>query len=196
MRRDLVMGVFFLCLGLFGIFVHLFEGTWQYLFWFSNHLALLLALGFFLRNKFIFSYAFVLGILPELAWVIDFLIQIAGGQFLGISDYMFVPGYPRLLFFLALQHGVNLLGILYGIKRFGFHQKAWIGGLVHGIAIWILGFFLSTELNVNCSWQNCMAGLQISNTAWQIAWPLFMIMQIFVVYCCAKFLFRASVKTV
>ncbi len=170
---DIILGCVFFGLGIAGIIIHFQQGVEQDLFWLSNHWALINGIAFLSGSSFIFSSVTVLGIIPELFWVVDFLFLLfTGHQLFGITNYWFAPEYSIVLKILNLQHIINPLAALYGVKRFGFHHKAWIGGIGYGIFIWLIGLLIIGRVyNVNCAWKNCILFLPIPDLVWQIAWP-------------------------
>lgn len=180
---DLVLGIFFLLVGIIGIFIHFQQKVGVQLLWLSNHWALINGVAFLMRSSFIFSYVVVLGVVPELFWIVDFLFMLAGQPLFGITNYWFAPDYPMSMAMLSLQHILNPFAALYGLLRFGFHKKAWLGSVIHGLAIWLIGLVLvNPSYNINCAWSNCLGALPIPDQVWQISWPLIMIAHIALVY--------------
>lgn len=167
--HDKVLGIFFLVIFIASTIFYIKQKWWYEFFWLSNHWALINGIAFLMRSRFMFSYIVALGIIPELFWVIDFLMMVQGHHFLGITNYWFDKSYPFSLKLIALQHFLNPFASIYGIARFGFHKKAWIGALIHGIALLLISWiFFGAAENVNCVWRNCFASIFIPDFIWRL----------------------------
>jgi hypothetical protein len=91
-------------------------------------------------------------------WTIDFsYVFFVGSPFLGITDYLFLPG-PLMDKLVSLQHLFTLpfaiLGLyLIKIKR----NDVWIISYMEMMIIFIVSrLFTAREYNVNCVYDNCM----------------------------------------
>jgi len=192
-----LLGVLLVFFGFFGVFLHLREGVWYHLFWFSNHWMLLLGIGFLfyskypLQSNFIISYSLVLGIVPELFWNIDFLYRfLIGIDLFGITTYWFV-GQKTPVYYLGLQHFITPIIAFSGTYYTGgIHRKAWLGAIMHGIGLSLIGFLFSSELNINCAWKSCMLELPISGVVWVMLFPFVMIAIIFGTYVILEKVFK------
>lgn len=166
-KSDIALGILFTAVYLASSLVYFNQKLWYEFFWLSNHWALMNAIGFLARSRFVLSYIVVLGIVPELIWVADFLSMLAGQPFMGITNYWFEADYPVYLKITALQHLLNPFASIYGVVRFGFHKKAWLGAAVHGAALFIASLFLEKGQNVNCAWKSCFPLVQMPSFVWQ-----------------------------
>ena len=166
---DIFLGVFFIAVFIVSGFVYIQQGWWYEFFWLSNHWALINGIAFLARSRFLFSYIVSLVIIPELFWIVDFVFMLNGHHLFGITNYWFDQNYPYVLKIIALQHLFNPFASIYGIARFGFHRKAWIGAFTHGIIIGLASlYFFDKTLNVNCVWKNCMTSIPMPDFVWRV----------------------------
>lgn len=192
---DALFGVFSLIIFIAASVVYINKHLWYEFFWLSNHWALINGIGFLTRSKFLFSYVVVLGIIPEIFWVMDFLLMIQGHTFLGITSYWFDKSYPFSLKLIALQHLINPFVSIYGIARFGFHKKAWIGALIHGTFLLLISLmFFSKAENVNCVWRNCFASIPMPDFIWKIILLVGIMVHIWLVTYLIKFIITISIS--
>lgn len=192
-NADILLGILFIAVFVVSGFFFIQQKLWYEFFWLSNHWALINGIGFLTRKKFVFSYIVVLGIVPELLWVLDFFFMSFNQPFLGITNYWFNQDYSPYLKVISLQHLLNPFASLYAIARFGFHKKAWVGALVHGIAVWLISLMLlDKKYNVNCVWTNCISFIQMSNLAWQIILLLAMALHIWLITHLVHFFTKTS----
>jgi len=176
---DFLLGFFFLAIFFVSSISYIKKGLWYEFLWLSNHWALINGIAFLARSKFMFSYISVLGIIPELFWAVDFGLMSFGQPFLGITDYWFDISYPGSLKIIALQHLINPFASIYGIMRFGFHRKAWIGATAHGLGIFLLSLiFFGRNDNVNCAWKSCIPSVSVPDFMWQSLFVAAMIIHI------------------
>lgn len=192
---ELLIGIFFITIFTISSIFYIKQKLWYEFFWLSNHWALINGVAFLTRNRFVFSYIVALGIIPEILWVIDFALMSNGIPFLGITNYWFDSAYPLTLKIIALQHLLNPFASIYGIMRFGFHKKAWIGSILHGFSIFIVSLvFFGTKDNVNCVWKNCLPSIPMKDTTWQILLVSAIMLHIFLVTYAAKLFMRRAKK--
>ncbi len=93
--------------------------------------ALLLTLaGIWLENPLLLSIATVGILLPQLFWLIDFIVRLGGHTLSGMTDYMFESQRSRLLRGLSLFHGWLPVLLIYLLTLTGYDARAlpcWIG---------------------------------------------------------------------
>ncbi|OQA36188.1 MAG: hypothetical protein BWY54_00192 [Candidatus Dependentiae bacterium ADurb.Bin331] len=145
--------------------------------WLSD-IGLFLTIGaFWLQAPILISMACV-GILPqEIAWNIDFIIQLLTGfQLLGLSNYMFDAQLPLFLRALSLFHiGLPLIWI-WCVMKFGYARSA---ARLMTYLIWVIlsWTYLFTDPTENINWV-----FMPSQNNWQFispfAWFLFVIIGI------------------
>ena len=66
-------------------------------------------------------------LLPQAAWLVDFLCGFFGPCPLGIAAYMFDPGIPRFARALSLFHGWLPILLVYLVWRLGYDRRALVG---------------------------------------------------------------------
>ena len=64
---------------------------------------------------------------PQLLWLVDFFVGLAGGHLAGLTDYMFDENRPLYLRGLSLFHGWLPLLLLYLVWRVGYDRRALAG---------------------------------------------------------------------
>lgn len=62
--------------------------------------------------------------IPQTLWVVDFLLLLAGGPSLGMTEYMFDSSKPLFLRGLSLFHGWLPFLLLYLVWRLGYDRRA------------------------------------------------------------------------
>jgi hypothetical protein len=146
--------------------------------WFSD-IALFLAVAALWREDAFLASVAAVAVTPlELAWVVDFLLRLAGLPGLGLASYMFEPERPLYLRGLSLFHLWLPFLLLWLVWRLGFDRRAWL--VMTGVACVVLPvcYFL-TDPARNINWvfgpgqgaQTWMApGLYLS--ALMLAFPL------------------------
>ncbi len=179
-KLDILIGIFSISIFIISGILYIKQNAWYEFFWLSNHWALVNGLAFLAGSRFLFSYMTVLGIVPELFWVVDFLFMLSGHQFLGVTNYWFDSNYPMSLKMIAIQHLFNPLFSIYGIARFGFQKNAWKGAIVHGTALFAMSLlFFGKEFNVNCAWTSCIPYFQLTDAMWRFGLVMGMVLHIF-----------------
>lgn len=187
MQKRIWVGIVLLVIGLLPFSTFIFSGNVQYAVWFSNHTFIILGLAVLINSRFWVLAEFCLGAIPELVWSVDFLWQVfTGVSPFGLTEYMFEGGAFNVLHLYSLQHILFVPACVYSLYILkGFVSFAFIGSIVHGIAIWIWSFLFSPEYNLNCVYYPCTFSLPY----YRFAWPLLVIVQIVLIYLlCVLFL--------
>lgn len=93
--------------------------------------ALLLTLaGLWTESPLLISLPAIGIFVPQSLWCVDFIVQLAGGHFTGMTAYMFDTQRPLFLRGLSLFHGWLPLMLLFLILRVGYDRRAlfiWTG---------------------------------------------------------------------
>jgi hypothetical protein len=112
-------------------------------FFYFCDIALLFTLaGIWREDALLISIPAVGIIFPQILWCLDFLIQVAGGDFTGMTAYMFDGERSLFLRGLSLFHGWLPFLLLYLVLKLGYDRRAlaiW-SGLV--IILCLIAFFL------------------------------------------------------
>jgi hypothetical protein len=113
------------------------------------------------ENRLLISMACVGILVPQTAWLVDFLVNLAGFSLTGITDYMFDTSHSLFLRLLSLYHAWIPLLAAYLVWKVGYDRRAlwaWTG------LFWLLlpaCFFLMpppspdaglTPVNINYVW--------------------------------------------
>lgn len=180
MEKRLVIGWFFLLLGLTPVLTFLLWGNPQYVVWFSNHTFIILGLALLFRSAFWVFAELCLGFVPELVWSFDFLVNLfTGVSPLNITGYMFKNGAFDWLHLYSLQHLLFVPACFYALCLLkGPVENAWRGSVLHGFIMWPLSFLFGPDYNINCVFYKCTFDLPFY--VW--SWPLFILVHVGLVY--------------
>jgi hypothetical protein len=120
--------------------------------WFSD-LALLLAVpALWLESPFLASTIAVAALLPETAWLVDFLVRLAFGKSpIGIADYMFDARTPRALRAVSLFHVFEAPLLVWMVARLGYDGRALAAQTVFGWMI-LVACYVWTDAAKNVNW--------------------------------------------
>ncbi len=86
-----------------------------------------------LENPLLASAPLVGIFLPQMLWVLDFLVELCGGRLTGMTEYMFKP--PRFLRMLSLFHGWLPFFLVWVVWRLGYDRRAFA---LWTVVAWIL----------------------------------------------------------
>lgn len=141
--------------------------------------ALLLTLaGIWKENTLLISLPAIGIFVPQTLWSVDFIVQLAGGHFTGMTAYMFEAQRPLFLRGLSLFHGWLPFLLLFLILRVGYDRRAlfiWTGiawslllicyffmpppSLAHGIAPVNINYVYGFSDDVAQTWMPPLAWL-------------------------------------
>ena len=153
------IGVVLITWSLLNIFFTVRDGSWQHVFWLSNHIGLVLGSAVLLRKSYWITAELALGFVGEMGWSVDYVGKILFDiHILGSTSYLFVEGYPSTLFFSTLQH---LFIIPLGVWALWLLAKpepaAWKGALFHACVLLLISFPFGVSLNLNCFLESCVS---------------------------------------
>ena len=80
--------------------------------------------GMWLRSPLLISMAAVGIVAPQILWVVDFLVGLAGGRLIGMSEYMFNADRSLSLRALSLFHGWLPFLLVWLVWRVGYDRRA------------------------------------------------------------------------
>jgi hypothetical protein len=125
-------------------------------------LALLLTLiGIWIDSPLLISMCAVGIIAPQALWVVDFLVNLAGVPFTGMTDYMFKHDNSLFLRALSLFHGWLPFLLAYLVWRIGYDRRGLPAWTVLTWVVLPICFFLMpppdpnaglTPVNINLIW--------------------------------------------
>jgi len=96
----------------------------------------------FLTDKHVFISMSALGIsIVQLAWLLDFILEIMGIKFLGATNYMFNSNTPLYLRVFSLFHAWFPFFLFYLVKIVGYDQRAFYPQFVLSNGICLLSYF-------------------------------------------------------
>lgn len=139
----------------------------RYLWWFSNHAPLIIGLALIFRSSVWLTAEVAIGIIPEAIWITDFVYHALTGSFLtGVTSYL--AQLQSVQYVVALQHLVVIPFALACLWILGSENGIMIS-FSHGVVLWLSGYILSPELNINCSHKACVSFLE--HPAYVLFWP-------------------------
>ena len=83
-------------------------------------------IGIWRESALLVSMAAVGIVAPQILWNVDFVIGLCGGQFTGMTNYMFKESSPLFLRGLSLFHGWLPFLLLYLVWRLGYDRRAFL----------------------------------------------------------------------
>ena len=83
-------------------------------------------IGVWREDKLLISMAAVGILLPQFAWVIDFMVGLFGFSLLGVTDYMFKESIPLFARGLSLFHGWLPFLLIFLVLRLGYDKRAFL----------------------------------------------------------------------
>ena len=110
--------------------------------YFCDVAILLVLCGIWLENRLLISMAGVGILLPQVAWVADFIFTFFGYPLLGMTEYMFRESIPLFARGLSSFHGWIPFLILYLLKKWGYDAKALLYWSVIAWGLMIVSYFL------------------------------------------------------
>ncbi len=139
----------------------------RYLWWFSNHAPLIIGLALIFRSSVWLTAEVAIGIIPEMIWITDFVYNALTGSFLtGVTSYL--AQLQPVQYVVALQHLIVIPFALACLWILG-SENGIMMAFSHGVVLWLSGYILSQELNINCSHMPCVPFLE--HPAYVLFWP-------------------------
>jgi hypothetical protein len=126
------------------------------------NIALLLTLiAIWPENSLLISMCCVGILVVQTAWLVDFLVNLAGVSLTGVTDYMFDARYPLYLRLLSLYHAWLPLLVAYLLWKTGYDRRAFWSWTALFWVLLLISFFLMpppnpnpglTPVNINYVW--------------------------------------------
>lgn len=181
MKKEDLIGTIFILIGIMPLLTFFFFSRIEYTAWFSNHSFIIMGIAVLFRSRFWVFAELLIGLIPELLWTADYFWKsVTGNYLIGVTEYMFTPtgGFDWFHFY-SLQHILFVPAALYALWVLGGPVKnAWQGSVMHGAGLWILGWMLDPELNINCVREACAWNVP----HYQIMWPIAAIIALITLY--------------
>ena len=107
--------------------------------------ALLVTLpAIWLENRLLISTQAVAILIPQTAWIVDFLVHlVAGPTPLHLTDYMFDASIPLFVRGLSSFHGWMPFLLVYLVWKLGYDRRAWAVQTVVGCALLLTCYFFT-----------------------------------------------------
>jgi hypothetical protein len=141
--------------------------------YFCDTALILTLIGIWIESPLLVSMCAVGILAPQAVWVIDFLANLVGLPFTGISDYMFNPSTSLFLRGLSLFHGWLPFLLVFLVWKLGYDRRALPAWTVLAWVLLVICFFFMppprpdpglTPVNINYVWgmndnvaQTCVA---------------------------------------
>ena len=81
-------------------------------------------------------------LLPQVLWCTDFLVQLCGGKFTGMTGYMFDENNSLFLRGLSLFHGWLPFLLIYLVRKLGYDRRAFLGWTCISVGLCLIAYFL------------------------------------------------------
>ncbi|MFL5246029.1 MAG: hypothetical protein ACJ8FY_28495 [Gemmataceae bacterium] len=119
--------------------------------WFCDVALLVTLIALWLESSFLASMQAVAITLPQLLWVLDFIVRAtAGVHIIDLTEYMFDPSKPLFLRALSTFHGWLPFLLLWMLWRLGYDRRAWIAQTFLAWAVlWSAYIFVQDPTNSN-----------------------------------------------
>lgn len=123
-------------------------------FYFCDVALLLTLAALWLEMPLLAGMAAVGILMPQLIWIIDFLVAICGGRLTGMTDYMFDDNKPLVARGFSLFHGWMPFLLLWVVHRYGYDRRAFPAWTALAWVLMLVSYFLlppppAPESNVN-----------------------------------------------
>jgi hypothetical protein len=89
--------------------------------YFCDVAAIMTLIAVWIESPLLLSAALVGAFVPQMIWVVDFLVEVSGGHLTGMTSYMFQP--PLFLRFLSFFHFWLVFLLIYLVWRVGYDQR-------------------------------------------------------------------------
>lgn len=129
--------------------------------YFCDITLLLLLIAIWPENALLVSMGCVGVLVPQVVWVVDFLLNLLGYSLTGMTDYMFDSTHSLFLRLLSLFHGWLPFLLVYLVWKIGYDRRALPAWTVLFWAVMLICFFLMppptphpelTPVNINYVW--------------------------------------------
>jgi hypothetical protein len=129
--------------------------------YFCDMALILTLIGIWIESPLLVSMCAVGILAPQAVWVIDFLANLVGLPFIGISDYMFNPNTSLFLRGLSLFHGWLPFLLVFLVWKLGYDRRALAAWTVLAWVLLVICFSFMppprpdpglTPVNINYVW--------------------------------------------
>jgi hypothetical protein len=112
--------------------------------WFCDVALVVTLIALWLESSLLASMQAVAITLPQLLWVLDFVVRaVSGGHIIDLTEYMFDPQRPLYLRALSTFHGWLPFLLLWMVWRLGYDRRAWIAQTLFAwVVLWLSYFFV------------------------------------------------------
>jgi hypothetical protein len=131
-------------------------------FLFICNIALLLTLvAIWPESDLLLSMVGVAILVVQAAWLVDFLVNLAGVSLTGVTDYMFDARFPLFLRLLSLYHAWIPFLVVYLVWKVGYDRRAfWAWNVLFWVLLLVCFFLMPpptpnaglTPVNINYVW--------------------------------------------
>lgn len=115
---------------------------WPNFLFFCDVAAFVTGAGLWLESPLLLGTQAVAILVPQSAWVVDFVGRLLGVRLLGMTDYMFDARGPRWVRGLSLFHGWLPILLLWAVRRVGYDRRSFPVQVVAGIALLLACYLL------------------------------------------------------
>ena len=155
LNRYFILGTFFLILQILVLYKNYYISEAISIYFFCNHVLILLSIGFYLRNIKIINAIICVGLIPQFMWLIDFFSSLLGFNLFGYSNYIF--GQSLLMGTITfLIHISTFISLAFTLNDEKIHKKSLIYASSYVVLIYFLTLlFTPIENDINCIYSAC-----------------------------------------
>lgn len=155
LNRYFLLGTFFLILQILVLYRNYYISEAISIYFFCNHILIILSIGFYLRNIKIINAIICVGLIPQFMWLIDFFSSLLGFNLFGYSSYIF--GQTKIMGVITfLIHISTFIALIFTLNEEKIHIKSLIYASSYVVLIYFLTeLFTPIESDINCIYNAC-----------------------------------------
>jgi hypothetical protein len=154
-----IMGVFFISLGMAAIFASLYISRPHQIFWLCYMGLILLGIGMIRKDSFLIASQLNILLIPFIFWNIDFFYYLFNNAPLwGLTDYFFSEEFYLAGKIISSQHFLSIPLSFLGLWLIGLKRKdSWKVSLIQVAIVFVsVRLFTPVDANINCVFDRCL----------------------------------------
>lgn len=147
--------------------------TVPWLVWYCNHVSLLYALAFWARERNIIKGIMSVGLVVQVAWIIDFFAHLLGFNLFNLTNYMFEGAMSATKAVALLAHMAVPAVIFVWTYKIPQRLISLFYSGIYIAVLWVVTLsFTSPDQNVNCVFSPCSDLMSSWNYVY--LWPMYL----------------------
>ncbi len=157
------------------------QGTWVLLFWYCDHISLLYAIAFWRHRLALAAALMYVGIIAQVAWIVDFFGHLMGVNIFNLTNYMFQGDLTWLKLTAVLAHTAVPIVIALWISMRRPVSRSLLYAFDYIIALYAISLlFTPVSENINCVFAPCSPLVPAWN--YMILWPAYVFVLVLITY--------------